>query len=170
MKYFVTINQRVTEVEVDGSRVIVDGLELAATLTRVPGTPEVRLRIDGASAVSAVDHFASGTWRVVDQGLVVDAEVVDERTRHIRSLSGAARAAGGGGALKAPMPGLVVRIAVAPGDSVVAGQGLVVLEAMKMENELKAPAAGVVGAVRVAVGQAVEKGAVLLELVSAEEG
>jgi pyruvate carboxylase subunit B len=62
------------------------------------------------------------------------------------------------------MPGLVVRVAVQPGDRVQLGQGVVVIEAMKMENELKAPSAGIVRAVLVSPGSAVEKGAVLVEL------
>ena len=62
------------------------------------------------------------------------------------------------------MPGLVVRIAVSVGDEVAAGQGLVVIEAMKMENELRSPSAGVVTAVKAIPGQPVEKGAVLVEL------
>jgi pyruvate carboxylase subunit B len=61
------------------------------------------------------------------------------------------------------MPGLVVRVQVEPGVRVSAGDGLVVLEAMKMENELKAPAGGVVKRVRVAAGEAVEKGQVLVD-------
>jgi pyruvate carboxylase subunit B len=61
------------------------------------------------------------------------------------------------------MPGLVVRVEAKPGDKVTAGTGLVVLEAMKMENELKAAAPGVVKAVRVAPGEAVERGQVLVE-------
>jgi len=64
----------------------------------------------------------------------------------------------------APMPGLIVRVNVSPGDTVAAGQGLVVVEAMKMENELKAPADGVVARVSVEAGAAVEKGAVLVVL------
>ena len=164
MKYHVTIGSRVVEVEVDGDRVSVDGRTFHATLSRVPGTPEVHARIDGRTTTVAIDQHGEGSWRVVSEGLVIDAEALDERTRHIRSLGGAARAAASGGLLKAPMPGLVVRLGVSEGDRVSAGQGLVVLEAMKMENELKAPSDGVVKAVRVAVGQAVEKGAVLLEL------
>ncbi|MBA3522410.1 MAG: acetyl-CoA carboxylase biotin carboxyl carrier protein subunit, partial [Gemmatimonadales bacterium] len=66
-------------------------------------------------------------------------------------------------ALKAPMPGLVVRVQVAVGDPVAAGAGLVVLEAMKMENELRAGVAGVVRTVRVQPGEPVEKGQVLVE-------
>jgi pyruvate carboxylase subunit B len=62
------------------------------------------------------------------------------------------------------MPGLVVRVSVAVGDTVSAGQGLVVVEAMKMENELRASAAGVVTAVLAVPGHVVEKGALLVEL------
>ena len=62
------------------------------------------------------------------------------------------------------MPGLVVRVSVAVGDQVQAGQALVVMEAMKMENELRSAAAGTVRAVLAAPGTAVEKGAVLVEL------
>jgi pyruvate carboxylase subunit B len=66
------------------------------------------------------------------------------------------------------MPGLVVRVEVAEGQAVEAGAGLVVVEAMKMENELRATRAGMVKTVHVAVGQAVEKGAALVTLASAE--
>jgi pyruvate carboxylase subunit B len=61
------------------------------------------------------------------------------------------------------MPGLIVRVNVSPGDAVQAGQGLVVMEAMKMENELRAPAAGTVKTVMVEPGKAVEKGTVLVD-------
>ena len=70
--------------------------------------------------------------------------------------------------MRAPMPGLVVRVEVAEGQAVEAGAGLVVVEAMKMENELRATRAGMVKTVHVAVGQAVEKGAALVTLASAE--
>jgi biotin carboxyl carrier protein len=62
------------------------------------------------------------------------------------------------------MPGLVVRVLVQPDERVPAGQGLVVIEAMKMENELRAPSAGIVRRVGVTAGSAVEKGALLIEL------
>ncbi|MEM1095189.1 MAG: biotin/lipoyl-containing protein [Bacteroidota bacterium] len=72
--------------------------------------------------------------------------------------------AAGGGAVHAPMPGLVLRMLVEPGQPVSAGDGLVVLEAMKMENELKAPKAGTVAAIHAAEGDAVNKGALLVSL------
>jgi biotin carboxyl carrier protein len=89
--------------------------------------------------------------------------VVDERTRHVRSLTSGAGQRRRPAALRAPMPGLVVRILVEAGQEVGIGAGLVVLEAMKMENELKAPAGGTVSAVQVRAGEAVEKGQVLVE-------
>jgi biotin carboxyl carrier protein len=92
-----------------------------------------------------------------------EVEVVDERTRHIRSLTGSSDRGRGPGVLRAPMPGLVVRVQAQAGQAVSPGAGMVVLEAMKMENELRAASAGVVRAVRVAVGEAVEKGQVLVE-------
>jgi biotin carboxyl carrier protein len=76
------------------------------------------------------------------------------------------RAGGGGGpqTVKAPMPGKVVKHLVTVGDRVEAGQGVVVIEAMKMENELRAPAPGVVKALPAAEGTAVEAGAPLVVL------
>jgi pyruvate carboxylase subunit B len=70
----------------------------------------------------------------------------------------------------APMPGLVIRVNVSVGDTVAAGQGLVVMEAMKMENELKATGAGVVARVHVTAGVPVEKGALLVEIERALSG
>jgi biotin carboxyl carrier protein len=68
------------------------------------------------------------------------------------------------------MPGLVVRVEVEPGQRLDAGAGVVVLEAMKMENEIATPGPGVVKAVHVKEGQAVEKGAPLVEVVEQAEG
>lgn len=78
-----------------------------------------------------------------------------------------ARAAAG--ALEAPMPGTVIRILVSPGDEVLRGQELLVVEAMKMENALRAPRAGVVRAVHAALGEMVAPGRTLVELGSPEE-
>jgi biotin carboxyl carrier protein len=65
--------------------------------------------------------------------------------------------------LRAPMPGLIVRIEVEVGHEVKRGDGLIVIEAMKMENELKAPYAGKIKSINVLQSQAVEKNQVLLE-------
>jgi pyruvate carboxylase subunit B len=97
-------------------------------------------------------------------GYRFEAEALDERTRLIRDLSAASAAPRGPAPIIAPMPGLIVRVSVKAGDRVEAGQGIVVMEAMKMENELRAMAAGVVKSVEVEPGTAVEKGTLLVAL------
>ncbi|MCU0620163.1 MAG: biotin/lipoyl-binding protein [Gemmatimonadales bacterium] len=164
MKYFVTVGGREFAVEIDGERVVVDGVASMVHREGIPGTPLGLLRIDDRPAVFTLETPARGQWVVGAGGSRHEAAVMDERERHLASLIGAGSRSSGAGTLRAPMPGLVTRVAVAVGDAVRPGQGLVVLEAMKMENELKAAGAGVVRAVLVAAGAAVEKGQVLVEL------
>jgi biotin carboxyl carrier protein len=97
-------------------------------------------------------------------GFRFDGEALDERTRAIRDITAVSAKASGPAPVVAPMPGLIVRVSVKVGDVVQAGQGVVVMEAMKMENELRAAAAGTVKAVNADPGKPVEKGAVLVEL------
>lgn len=164
MKYWVTVNGREVEVEVAGNVVTVNGSAHHASLDQLPGTPLHLLTCDRASRTMACESLGRGHWTISTEGRALEVEVLDQRTRHIRDLSGPAAGQSGGGVLKAPMPGLVVRVQVEPGQQVAAGAPLVVLEAMKMENQLKAPAAGVVGEVRVSAGATVEKGQVLVTL------
>ena len=95
---------------------------------------------------------------------VNELRVLDERTRAIRDVSAANAAPSGPAPILAPMPGLVIRVNVNPGDRIEAGHGVVVMEAMKMENELRATTAGTVKSIKVAPGTAVERGALLVEL------
>jgi pyruvate carboxylase subunit B len=164
MKYVVTIAGNAFEIEIHDHQVTIGGQPHAAELKAVPGTPIQNLLLDGASWIIPIQPGKPGTWRLQRRGEWFDAEVMDERTSHIRSLVGEGKAAAGPTVIKAPMPGLVVRLLVEPGQAVSAGQGMVVLEAMKMENELKAAAPAVVDQVHVKAGQAVEKGAVLVTL------
>jgi biotin carboxyl carrier protein len=164
MKYRVTVSGRTLEVELDAATgsVMVDGMPHQAELESVPGTPLRILRMDGSAWTLPVVGTGPGAWQVQEGGERYEVEVVDERTAHIRSLAGAVATTAGPKVLKAPMPGLVVRVVVESGQEVAAGASLVVLEAMKMENDLKAPGAAVVDQVLVAAGQTVEKGAVLV--------
>ncbi len=164
MKYFVTVGERTVVVELDGESARIDGQPASVSLESQLGSPEVRLVIDGRAMTLAVEGHQEGVWRLVDRGAVREVGIEDARSRHIRERAGTGRAVSTGAVVRAPMPGLVVRIPVTPGDRVAAGAGLLVLEAMKMENELKAAVAGVVTTVLVSPGQAVEKGQVLIEL------
>jgi biotin carboxyl carrier protein len=163
MKYVVLVDGKTIEVEVDGERITVEGKIHNAALTAIPGTPLRQLLLDGRPLTLSVEALGRGRWALTPRGERWEMEVLDERTRHIRSLAGAGDQRRTAGVLKAPMPGLVVRVQVQPGQPVEAGTPLVVLEAMKMENELKASAPSVVKIVRVAPGETVEKGQVLVE-------
>ena len=169
MKYLVDVNGQRIVVELDGAHAEVDGERLDVSLTPVAGTPVRLVRIgEQVHRVVARRGSSRGAWQLDVDGTRVEAEALDERMRAIKDLTAATAKASGPAPLVAPMPGLVVRIAVAVGDTVAAGQGLAVIEAMKMENELRASAAGVVTAIRVSAGQAVEKGAVLIDLGAVE--
>lgn len=171
------------EFEVDGRvyRVAVEGTWSAAGSAgsfRVhvddgtPGTPVKQLDVRGtALGLSLIDtadnrcvdaaltEQPAGEWLV--QLPHVDVPVLLDLRRTGRTSSGAA-AAGGEQRLTAPMPGRVLRILVQPGDEVVARQALVVIEAMKMENELMATRAGRVRDVLVAESTSVEAGRLLI--------
>ena len=166
MRYIVSVLGRDIEVEIDGEQVTVAGRTHSASLGRVAGTPLRQLLLDGRSEAIAAEPAGGGRWVLTCRGERFELEVLDERTRHIRSLTGGPDRPRGPVALKAPMPGLVVRVQVEAGQAVPAGAGVVVLEAMKMENELRAPTAAVVRVVRVRPGEAVEKGQVLVEFES----
>jgi pyruvate carboxylase subunit B len=142
----------------------VDGELIDAALEPLAGTPLQQLRLGERTLVFSMEAADRGEWALGYRGERWEASVIDERTRHIRSLTGDGRQRVGAGEVKAPMPGLVLRVLVEAGQQVEAGAGLVVLEAMKMENQIRAPAAGVVEAVRVEAGQAVEKGQILVVL------
>ena len=169
MKYHVTVGEREWVVEVDGGRVVVDGTPWEAHLAAIPGTPLWHLLLGGDSwTIAAQVLEGSGRWALGLAGERYEVAVVDERTRQIQDLMGRPPAHDGGGLLRAPMPGLVVRVEVAVGQLVAAGAGLVVVEAMKMENELRAGRPARVAAVHVRAGQTVEKGAPLVTLESVE--
>ena len=165
MKYVVRIDGSDVAVSVDGDRVEVDGAPTPARLADVAGTPMRVLTIgDRVHRLVVRAGGKRGDYTLWLDGYRFDVEALDERTRAIRDLSTAKGGASGPAPLVAPMPGMVVRVSVQEGDEVHSGQGLVVMEALKMENELRAAGGGTVKRVLVAPGTAVEKGALLLEL------
>lgn len=117
------------------------------------------LKLDGR--VFRVEWTSAGRLRV--NGREVAVKLRSELEHRFAGLVGAGEE-DLGKRMTVPMPGRVVQVLVAPGDEVRKGQGLVIVEAMKMENELKAVRAGRIAAVHVTPGSSVEKGALLLEL------
>jgi pyruvate carboxylase subunit B len=164
VKYIVSVNGKRLTVEREGDSINLGDTPLPAAMQEVRGTPVRLVRIGNeVHRVIVRRRNGRGTYQLWLDGHVYDVEALDERARAIRDLTVAARPVGPS-PLIAPMPGLIVRINVAEGDAVKVGQGLVVMEAMKMENELRATSAGVVKRVLAEPGAAVEKGTVLVEL------
>ncbi len=165
MKYLVELGGRSFEIEVLGPEVRVGDRTIAATLLKVPGTPLCHLVSDAGSRSYALTRRRDG-WAIQRAGQVWLAEVADQRTHALRALKRDHAQKDAPGLVRAPMPGLVLRVEVEVGQQVLAGGGLVVLEAMKMENEIRSPGPGKVKAVLVEPGQAVDKGAPLVEVVT----
>jgi len=166
MKYIVELNGDRKTVSIEGTDVSFERDQFQrAELSDVDDSPVRVVRV-GSRVYRVVVERREGRGRYtfwVD-GYRFEVEALDERTRSIRDLSVANAAPSGPAPVLAPMPGLVVRVNVSPGDAVEAGQGVVVMEAMKMENELRATSSGKVKSVEVTAGTAVEKGTLLVAL------
>ena len=128
----------------------------------VEAGPFIRsLRLDDGTQLALTHHAIGNTHEISLGGATVTVDIIDpiaaKRRRRDDEI-------GGGGIVKALMPGRVVRVLVAQGEVVKKGAGLLILEAMKMENEITAPADGTVDELFVEAGQTVESGAELLHI------
>jgi acetyl/propionyl-CoA carboxylase alpha subunit len=165
MRYIVQLSGERSEVELDSGVARIGEVVMTAAVAELEGTP-VFLVYLGDEVHRAVVRPGSGrgSYTIWMGGYRFLAEALDERARAIRDITAAAAVPSGPAPVVAPMPGLIVRVTVEPGDEVSAGQGVIAMEAMKMENELRTTASGKVKAVLVEAGMAVEKGATLIEL------
>lgn len=121
----------------------------------------VEVRLDAAKSPDPEAH----AYRAMLYDGSYEFALVDPRRA---LLAGAGGTGAGGGVLSAPMPGKIVKLLVKPGDAVQEGQTLLVMEAMKMQNELKSNAAGTVSIVHVQEGATVETGAALITVAAPE--
>jgi len=155
-------HERDLEVQVEGGRIYLesDGEKVAADVVPLPDGESYSLLVDGRSYEVSIEEDADGL-RVTLGGKTFAAQVRSPLEKVLREVRHATPAESGW-KLLAPMPGLVVSVKVAPGESVSAGTPILIMEAMKMQNELAAEAAGVVEQVHVAPRQSVEAGQTLV--------
>ena len=157
MKYITTVGEKEYEIEILGDgRVSVDGAEYTVDFEPVSGQPVFTMLVDGQSYEATI-HEEDEDWIVLLHGQRYTANVEDEREKRLRAAGGAGEDGSGEFILKAPMPGLVVKVPVKEGDEVKQGDVLVILESMKMQNELKAPRDGIVKRVLVNDGESIEQ-------------
>jgi biotin carboxyl carrier protein len=167
---------RRVDVEADGDawRVAIDGRVWRASMVRAgdrwslligdaDGQADLKVRLYGSRSYDVMfEPAGGGAWQVHVNGQVVPAGLRTSAQRHRGGPGGPGAAGAGDGQVLAPMPGRVVKVLVTPGMAVEARQGVIVVEAMKMENELRAPRAGTVREVRVVEGASVEARTVLV--------
>lgn len=166
MKLYIDISDRRYEVELPISgnidKVMVDGRETPVDYRLIRDDKAASLIINGITYTAEFDP-AEDTCRIQIDGRDFNVVISDDRSDAIERLIGMKQSSRDAAhEIKAPMPGLVVKLNVSEGDSVSKGQGVVVVEAMKMENEIPAPISGVVQKVLVEPGKAVDKGELLL--------
>jgi len=163
MKYVTTISNKTFEIEIErdgsllvnGERRVVDFLALGPSLYSI--------LMDGLSHELVIEE-RDDTIEVLMRGKLYAGTVLDERAQLMAERSGGLLGDSGEMSIKSPMPGLVVAVPVAVGQAVEAGQTVIILESMKMQNELKSPRDGVVQHINVAAGQSVEQNKILVTI------
>ncbi len=163
MKYYVRVDNNEYEIEINGDIVLLNGEPVDVDLVRSGATELYSVLFGGRSHEMLVnaDRF---NYQINVRGVQLQVQVEDERARRLNRGRRLPTLPDGELAILAPIPGLVVRVLVGEGDSIEEGQPVILLEAMKMENELRAARAGIVKSVVATTGQRVEQNAPLIIL------
>ncbi len=162
MKYTVLIGDRTYEIRPDANQTVeINGEPHHVDFRSIENSGFYSILIDNRSWHALVEREGD-EYRISIDGEMYVVNVQDERTRKIQKALSKVAVASGDFILKAPMPGMVRSVPVQAGQEIAQGQGLIILEAMKMENELRSPRAGSVKDIRVKPGDAVELGQVLV--------
>lgn len=170
MKYYVTVttvNARAEkteyEIDIDGDqRLTVNGAPHAIDFQSLSKDGYTSLLLDSRSVEGLVEEKDYHSYEMLIRGELYSVTVQDERAYRLAKARGTGAHESGEVALQSPMPGIVTRVPVKVGDLVTKQSTLVILESMKMENELRAPREGTIIRVNVTPGQAVEKGYLLV--------
>ena len=165
MKYLVTVDDQEFELDIsdDGTKVKQGETEYAIDLASVSPSGPYSILIDGRSFEGYVE-FIQGRYRIDVGGQAFELTVEEAARARLQGMVAGARGHEGPTAVNAPMPGLVVNVLAEVGQEVTRGQTIVVLSAMKMENELRAPRDGKVREILVGNGDTVTQGQALVTL------
>lgn len=162
MKYYAKVDDQEFIIEVGHeNQIIVNDESYEIDFQQMPDSGVTSLII-GNHSLEAVVEEKDGTWQVLIRGDLYDVAVEDERSRRLASARGDLAATDGEVAVRSPMPGIVIAVSVSEGQHINKGDKVIILESMKMENELRAPRDGIISHVRVEAGANVEKNQVLL--------
>lgn len=164
MKYLATIDDESYEIDInEEGEIRLDGERLPADFMPVAEQSVYSLILNDRSFEAHISPEEEGL-EVLLRGSRYLVSIEDERSRLLRRAGKAELAQTGEFHLKAPMPGLVVEVPVETGQQVAKGENLIILESMKMQNELKAPRDGTIARVRVQPGDSVKQNSVMIVL------
>jgi biotin carboxyl carrier protein len=163
MKYVTTINDKTFEIEIQGDGSLLVNGEPRSVDFRVLAPQFYSIIMNNLSYELVIEERGDDI-EVLMHGRLYNARVMDERAQLMAMRHALLMTDTGDVNVKAPMPGLVVAVPVTVGQEVKAGQSVLILESMKMQNELKAPRDGVIGAIHVEPGQSVEQNKVLVTI------
>jgi biotin carboxyl carrier protein len=163
MKYYTRVDNTEYEVEINGESILLNGEPVNVDLMR-SGAAELYSVLFGGRSYEMLVNADRFNYTINVRGVQFQVQVEDERARRMNRARRLPALPEGELAITAPIPGLVVRVLVAVGDAIEEGQPVVLLEAMKMENELRAMRSGIVKSVLVAAGQRVDQNAPLIVL------
>lgn len=164
MKYITTVKGQKYIIEIDhDDQIVVNGHPYEVDFEQLSEGGVLSLLINNRSLEALVEP-RNDAWEVLIHGELYAVTVQDERAYRLARARGSGPAVTGEALVKSPMPGLIVAVPVNEGAAVRQGETVVILESMKMENELKAPREGVVKRVHVTRGATVEKNQALVTI------
>jgi biotin carboxyl carrier protein len=167
MRYIAKINDHTFKVELTNRPerldVTIDGKPIDADWEWLGRDRDMSLVMDGRSYNITIEP-ENDRLLIYYAGERFECDVQDERLAELRHLAGDTEVSTAGAQIKAPMPGLILRILIEPGQQVKKNERLIIIEAMKMENEIKAPRSGVIKTIDCSEQKAVEQGKILIVL------
>lgn len=164
MKYITVVGEKSFTIDINREGTVqMDGQPRALDFRSIDNGGLYSILLDNKSFEALVEQ-GEDEFRILISGTLYHVKVVDERAKRLAEAGGAFAPTSGELNIKSPMPGLIVAVPVKEGDAVKKGQVLVILESMKMENELKAPRDGHISSVKISPRQAVEQNQILLVL------
>jgi biotin carboxyl carrier protein len=165
MKYVTSFNGKEYSIEIiDDHHLSLDGQIMEVDFESVANQPVYSL-IMGGRSYEAYVYPDESDYQVLLQGRSYSIKVEDEREKRLRAAGGSLVSESSEYHLKSPMPGMVIALPISEGQAVTKGQVLVILESMKMQNELKSPRDGTLARIRVKPGDRVEQRQTLLSVV-----
>jgi biotin carboxyl carrier protein len=166
MKYISTINGEKYEIDIDQEdQITVNDHHYKVDVEFLSDSGVLSLLLDNQS-IEAIVEQRGDSWEVLIQGELYTVIVQDERAFRLAKERGTSFEASGDAVVKSPMPGLIIEVLVEVGQTVEKGEKVVVLESMKMENELRSPRKGEVTHITTEPGESVEKGQALVTISS----